>query len=274
MSQPVDASEATHVNRGVSQIVTYSSRFVEKLSDITDSMNISGSLSIKANGIGGSGGGSFVDTNKFKDSDLNFFIQVKVINQRVVPRDNLKFQPLKNVKDFTSVFGDCFISGFLEGGEFNALVTIKIKNKEKLNEIKANLEVNLTAGSIGVQAKADVNLLKSDLDKNTETSISVAWAGGGQDLKVDKNSEWTIDSLTLAATAFADKVCPSLAFLSCYYTAYTETFTQDNSHCLEYPTDLPLPGCSMPTTDKCHLDQVHESPQLPGAARAANTTGL
>lgn len=91
----------------MSQLVSYTSRFVDKLSDVTDSMNISGSLSIKTNGIGGSGGGSFVDTNKFKDSDLNFFIQVKVINQKVICKDNLLFQPLPNLKpaDFTNVFG-------------------------------------------------------------------------------------------------------------------------------------------------------------------------
>ena len=40
------------------QIVTYSSRFVDKLSDVTDSMNISGSLSIKTATIGGKANGS------------------------------------------------------------------------------------------------------------------------------------------------------------------------------------------------------------------------
>ena len=67
--------------RGPSQIVTYSSRFVDKLSDITDDMNISGSLSIKYGAIGGSGRGAFVDSDKFKDSDLNFYISVKVISK-------------------------------------------------------------------------------------------------------------------------------------------------------------------------------------------------
>ena len=55
----------TAESTGTSQIVSYSSRFVDKLSDVTDSMNISGSLSIKYGAIGGSGSGCFVDSDKF-----------------------------------------------------------------------------------------------------------------------------------------------------------------------------------------------------------------
>ncbi|PCD30265.1 hypothetical protein FGRA07_10415 [Fusarium graminearum] len=99
-------------NRGRSQVVTYTSRFVSKLSEVTDEMNISGSLSIKYGAIGGSGKGSFIDSDKFKESDLNFFISVKVINQSINIKDALIFQALPSVDDtnFVDVFGDCFIS--------------------------------------------------------------------------------------------------------------------------------------------------------------------
>ncbi|KAK0727679.1 hypothetical protein B0T26DRAFT_672318 [Lasiosphaeria miniovina] len=55
--------------RGPSQIVSYSSRFMNKISEVTDDMNVSGSLSIKYGTIGGSGKGSFIDSDKFKESD-------------------------------------------------------------------------------------------------------------------------------------------------------------------------------------------------------------
>src|SRR5262249_750603 len=61
---------------GPSQVVTYSARFVDKLSDVTDDMNISGSLSVKYGTIGGSGRGAFIDSDKFKESDLNYYISV------------------------------------------------------------------------------------------------------------------------------------------------------------------------------------------------------
>ncbi|KAJ4258215.1 hypothetical protein NW762_008363 [Fusarium torreyae] len=126
-------------NRGRSQVVTYTSRFVSKLSEVTDDMNISGSLSIKYGAIGGSGKGSFIDSDKFKESDLNFFISVKVINQSINIKDALVFQALPSVDEsnFVGVFGDCFISGFLEGGEFNALVSMKVLNKDKRTDIAA-----------------------------------------------------------------------------------------------------------------------------------------
>lgn len=44
-------------------------------------MNISGSLSIKTSTIGGKASGSYVDSDKFKSSDINFHLQVKVTNQ-------------------------------------------------------------------------------------------------------------------------------------------------------------------------------------------------
>jgi len=102
-------------------------------------MNISGSLSIKYGSIGGAGKGSFVDSDKFKESDLNFFISVKVINQSINIKDALVFQGLPSVDDtnFRSVFGDCYIAGFLEGGEFNAVVSMKVVNKAKAMSIKA-----------------------------------------------------------------------------------------------------------------------------------------
>jgi hypothetical protein len=70
-------------------------------------------LSIKYGSIGGSGKGSFVDSDKFKESDLNIFISVKVINQSINIKDALVYQVLSSVDDtnFTQVFGDCFISG-------------------------------------------------------------------------------------------------------------------------------------------------------------------
>lgn len=82
-------------------------------SEITDDMNISGALSIKYGAIGGSGRGAFVNTDKFYESDLNFYISVKVINQTVNMKDNPIYQPIRSVdsSNFHEVFGDCFISG-------------------------------------------------------------------------------------------------------------------------------------------------------------------
>ncbi|KAF0643184.1 hypothetical protein FPSE5266_07850 [Fusarium pseudograminearum] len=183
-------------NRGRSQVVTYTSRFVSKLSEVTDEMNISGSLSIKYGAIGGSGKGSFIDSDKFKESDLNFFISVKVINQSINIKDALIFQALPSVNDknFVDVFGDCFISGFLEGGEFNALVSMKVLNKDKKTEIEAEAKVAMTIGPVELEAEAKVKVAKNNIQANTETTIQVV------------DEPWSIDTLMQTAARFPDLV--------------------------------------------------------------------
>ncbi|KAF5567875.1 hypothetical protein FNAPI_449 [Fusarium napiforme] len=192
--------------RGPSQIVSYSSRFVNKISEVTDDMNISGSLSIKYGAIGGSGKGSFVDSDKFKESDLNFFISVKVINQSINIKDALVFQGLPSVDEtnFRSVFGDSFISGFLEGGEFNAVVSMKVVNKDKRMAVKAEAEVAMSVGAVDIKATANVDISKSNFSSQTETTIQVGWSGGGHIKPMDK--PWTIQTLMETASKFPDLV--------------------------------------------------------------------
>ena len=68
-----------------SQIVSYSSRFVERLSDVVRSMNISAASSIKSGTIQTSGNSLSVDETKFSASDWNAVISVKVGQQWCEP---------------------------------------------------------------------------------------------------------------------------------------------------------------------------------------------
>ena len=63
---------------GVSQAVSYSSRFVDKISDVTRSMNISAGSYIKNESIVVSGNNLNIDEAKFSTSDLNAVVSVKV----------------------------------------------------------------------------------------------------------------------------------------------------------------------------------------------------
>lgn len=202
--------------RGPSQTVQYTSKFIDRLSDITDDMCVSGSLSIKAAKFGGSGRGSFVDSDKFKSSDLNFYISVKVINQTINFKDALTFNQLRSVgldsEKFPEVYGDSFISGFLEGGEFNAVVSMKILNKAKMLDIKAEAKVALTTGPVDITAEANIGVARSNIDTNTETTIQVSWCGGGHIKPMEQ--QWDIKSLMSAASRFPDLVseCPQRTY--------------------------------------------------------------
>lgn len=200
--------------RGPSQTVTYNSRLIDRLSDVTDDMCIPGALSIKAAKIGGSGRGSFIDSDKFKESDLTFYISVKVVNQTINFKDTLEYKPMNCVdKDnFAKVYGDCFISGFLEGGEFNAVVSMKILNKAKKTDIQAEAKVAFTAGPISVEAEANVGIARENIESNTETTIQVSWCGGGHIKPMEQ--QWDIKSLMQAAARFPDLVadCPQRTY--------------------------------------------------------------
>ena len=58
--------------------VSYSSRVVQKLSDIVETLNISFGAAIKKGTVEVSGNSSTVDENKIKESDLNVIVSVKV----------------------------------------------------------------------------------------------------------------------------------------------------------------------------------------------------
>lgn len=48
------------------QIVTYSSHFVDKLSDVVKALNVSAALSVKVGTVSGSGSGSYIDEDKVR----------------------------------------------------------------------------------------------------------------------------------------------------------------------------------------------------------------
>ncbi|KAE8196640.1 hypothetical protein CF336_g2527 [Tilletia laevis] len=189
---------------GPGQIVTYQSKFVNKLSEITDEMSISGSLSIKYGGIGGSGSGAFMEAEKFYDSDLNYFVSVKVINQTINFKDASTFAPLRScMKDqqkFNQTYGDSFVSGFLEGGEFNALVCINFHNESKKRDIQAEAKIAIGAGPVEVSAAGSLKLAEENITNNSETTIYVRWCGGGNIKPYD--DEWTLDTVMAAAARF------------------------------------------------------------------------
>lgn len=84
ISRDTVRTQAMHSDglENASQEVSYSSYFVEKISEIVRSMNISAASSIKSGTIKVSGNSLIVDQASFAASDLNAVINVKVINRK------------------------------------------------------------------------------------------------------------------------------------------------------------------------------------------------
>lgn len=59
------------------------------------------------------------------------------------------------------------------------MISVKVLDKSKIFTIKAGLEAELTTPSLSGKVEAKVSIEKENLDKMTETTISVNWSGGG-----------------------------------------------------------------------------------------------
>ncbi|GIJ84832.1 hypothetical protein Asppvi_003683 [Aspergillus pseudoviridinutans] len=180
-------------------------------------------MSIKFGTIHGNASAAFVNENKVLESHLNYVVSVKVNNDAPAEPVDIKFIPIEGIEpeDFTGIYGDSFISGFLEGGEFNAIISVNVDDKSRLKDIKQAIDFQLAVGpsplSVGVQE--GLNSKQSEILRGTEITISVNWVGGGEIKRPDV--PWTLDSVVRIANAFPSLVACCSAKTSAVLTRYT-----------------------------------------------------
>ncbi|KAK4459300.1 hypothetical protein QBC42DRAFT_183737 [Cladorrhinum samala] len=235
-----------------SQVVSYSSRLVGKISEVVRSMNISAASSIKSGTIETWGNSLSVDGAKFAASDLNAVVSVKVINRECpdahhsTKTERPFSNPMNNVKmdseKFFDYYGDCYISDiirFIEGGDLQGIVSIKIPDISKKSQVEAALKGAINCGSSNEftlsegPSLGDLNATLSE----TETTVTVSWSGGGQ-IMLD-HEEWNLELLMKAASAFPTRVasCPQRTWA--ILTKY-----DSNSNFVEW-------------ADRCHIKVPH-----------------
>lgn len=217
-----------------SKVVSYSARLVEKLSDVVEGMNLSYCSSIKKGTVEVSGSTTTVNENSFKSSDLNAVISVKVTNQTIMTDGDANFQPMTDMQAgsaaFNQTYGDSYISGFVTGGEFTGIVSIKVIDRSKVNSTVNSIKSALAKSSETTEvtfspSDSMASNSLSSVMSGIESTISVAWMGGGQvkdgEYKfrqldshivniLPANTPWDLPSVLAAAAAFPANVadCP------------------------------------------------------------------
>ncbi|KAH8173563.1 hypothetical protein LIA77_07818 [Sarocladium implicatum] len=245
-SPPEDAKAhlkgADQPDPAVAQDVVYKTSIIDKVTDVTNEMNINAAFAIKYDAFDAKGKVGFVNTSKIKESDVTFLISVKVVNQVIHDHSLTHFQPISGVEanNFTDVYGDCFVSGFQEGGTFTAVISVKAKTEAKAKEIIANAKVKFTKakdapkdkGEEGTDAKdgekkensvdLGIGFQKDDFSflRDNETTISVSYTGGGQGLK-GLNEDWTFETMRNAALKFPHLVAKTPMRTHAILTKYT-----------------------------------------------------
>ncbi|KAG9495533.1 hypothetical protein J7337_013782 [Fusarium musae] len=218
----------------VAQDVVYKTSIVDKVTDVTNEMNVNAAFSIKYDAFDAKGKVGFLNTSKVKEADATFMISVKVVNQVIYDHSLINFQPIEGIsaENFTEVYGDCFVSGYQEGGTFTAVISVKARTEDKSREIKAKAAAKFTKTKEATEAEGEkdatnggalaIDFRKDDmsfLDEN-ETTISVSYTGGGQGLK-EPGEDWTFETMRKAALQFPHLVAKTPMRTHAILTKYT-----------------------------------------------------
>ncbi|KIP02677.1 hypothetical protein PHLGIDRAFT_47610, partial [Phlebiopsis gigantea 11061_1 CR5-6] len=209
---PISVEASTET---VNQTVSYCATVVNHISQVTELLNVSAPRQIKGNATSSSGG-LVINFEKFHKSDVNFFIHVSVINRHLIAPGLTEFSPIEatSPSDFTRVYGDTFISGFTEGGEFSALVSIKLEDDRSIDEVSKQLRTlfDIKGGLVDDQALAGADRIEGEM------TVSVSSTGGGD---ANDTVDWTLEKLKHAALTFPRHVKASPARTRAILTKYT-----------------------------------------------------
>jgi hypothetical protein len=223
----------------MNQTVFFSSKQIKNVGEIDKAMGFKASAAIKAGtiGPGAEAGSNLASTDDVKSNDLNFLVHVKVVNEAVDRREKWEFNEVTDLRnrikgltgedahqkavEFTKIYGDTFISDFVEGGEIYAWIGIKSQEQSKVNELRVYASAQLTPMAAPVQfaAETDFNKKRTAAFSQAETSIRVQWRGGGE-IKTH-NFQWGLDSLIQIANAFPSFVATTPAKIRAVLTPYS-----------------------------------------------------
>ncbi|CAI6100906.1 unnamed protein product [Clonostachys chloroleuca] len=189
-----------------------------------------------------------LDTNKIKDSDVSIMVSVKVVNQTIYDYSLTKFQPVPNMKEawpqhLIEIYGDSFISGWQEGGEFLAVISIKAKNRDEAQTIAADARVafshnkNPLPGSTSKELSLDISAkfdnIKKHLADENEVSVSVTWTADAVLNKATKG--WDFDTMKAVALKFPDLCTKTPMRTHALLTKYTALRSFYTSQTFELP---------------------------------------
>lgn len=108
----------------------------------------------------------------------------------------------------------------MEGGEFNAIISVDVHDKSKLRKVKQAIDVELAVGPSPVTVGASESFDKqhAELMQDTEITISVNWCGGGEIKRPEV--PWTVSSVIAVANAFPSMVARCSSKTSAILTRY------------------------------------------------------
>lgn len=154
---------------------TQASYLAYRWTQLTWPVQYLGALSVNVDAIGSvKVAGHYVDDKALKESDATYDITVNVTNQRLEAPRITQFTPIANVDSsrFQEVYGDSFISGFLEGGLFHAVVACKRVDDKALLDAGGEISAGAKISGLDIKGEIKAGFKTGTLKQNYTTTIT------------------------------------------------------------------------------------------------------
>ncbi|KAF7289399.1 hypothetical protein HMN09_01333200 [Mycena chlorophos] len=198
------------------QQVHSTAKFISRYTELLEALGISGPAYIK--NISAEGPYSkFLDLKSFREHHIHYLIRVLATRQEAAPPNaeltELDIIPNLSDEERNSIYGDSFISGFNEGGELTALISIKLDDP-------SDADVVTTKRKIEEQMKlvlGTASKLEDDQPIGGETKLTVLKRCGG----VPDARAWTLAALGNEVMGFPQRAFEHPVRLSPILSKYT-----------------------------------------------------
>ncbi|KAF7317734.1 hypothetical protein MKEN_00861200 [Mycena kentingensis (nom. inval.)] len=198
------------------QQVHSSAKFVSRFSELVDAVGVTPAAFIRKDSPRGAPYASFLNIDHFNSHHIHYFIHV--LATRDVPfspdPDRAEFETIPTTPE-PAKYGDSFVSGFVEGGELVALISVKLREptQENIAAAKGRLEAQLDLGFR--VASAPVPALR---EVDGETTTIVQWKCGH---RFDAPNQWTPQNLREEVMSFPEYAFAHPVRLSPILSKYT-----------------------------------------------------
>ncbi|CCM04548.1 uncharacterized protein FIBRA_06729 [Fibroporia radiculosa] len=177
---------------------SYDSVEINSYEELTKSLHITAGAAITGWGQSGKVDVEYLDRESFEKSDITFEVKVDVEHQGRTTNDysfNWTDPPNPN-----TTYGDRFISGFVEGGHFYALVSITSFNQSQSQKVKEAAQVTMTMYGTSGEVSQEVERAIETLKQNSTIRISINETSGGK--RKDTPGEEDLKSIKQLADEF------------------------------------------------------------------------
>ncbi|KAH8144657.1 uncharacterized protein LAJ45_11318 [Morchella importuna] len=156
---------------------SYSSVLIEDYDQLTRSLQISGAAAISGWGVNLEIDTTFLNRTEFETSDITYQVLVQGKNQAdASSKAEFNWYEASNPHE---TYGDRYIADFITGGTFFARVSMKVRKKHIIEDIKASAKLAFSCFMVGGSVTAEVESAMKTIGQYSDTSIIMHSEGSG-----------------------------------------------------------------------------------------------